>query len=375
MKTPRLKIPVRFGIFGAGQLARMMVLEGAPLGLEMHVYSENALDPAGQVTGFHHSGSLTDGRALEAFLAKVDIATFESEFMNADLLKAASAKTRVPIYPEPGLMGSLQDRLTQKKLLDQHKIPTAPWMPVAKAQEFESAATTFKAGLVLKKRRFGYDGKGTFVFQSKDLARSVIYPLSEDPYGAIAEPLIGFRRELATLLFRNSGGDIVVYPLVETHQEESRCLWVKGPVSHPSWPALQKKLRHFVEAIQLQGTLAFELFDCKGELLVNEVAPRVHNSGHYSQDAMSCSQFEMHLRCGLNAELPAPSLQGAFAMWNLIGSGRQPQRMIWPKTGHLHLYGKTENSRGRKMGHINVVAKTPSQALARVRKLRKDIEI
>lgn len=359
------------GLLGGGQLARMIVLEGHRLGLEMHVYSENRMDPAALVSAFHHPGKMSDSAALEKFLHAVDVATFESEFVDGKQLKYLADKTVTPIRPDPLLMDSLQDRAEQKQLLVRYKIPTADFLPVNSPDDFARAQAYFKNEFVLKKRRFGYDGYGTFYSSKKQ-------PLAYTPdqYGYIAEAKISFKRELATQLFRNAKGQIQVFPLVQTHQENSRCLWVKGPVRHPQLKALTAKLKNFMSKLNIEGTVAFELFDTGAKLLVNEIAPRVHNSGHYSLNALKCNQFEMHLRSLLQHSLPTPQLVApGFAMWNLLGTGAGKMQLATHEDAHLHWYGKTKNTAGRKMGHLNVTAKSADLALKTARARRKDFSI
>lgn len=370
-KTPLLKPGFRFGILGGGQLARMLCQSGAQMGCEMHVFSESSTDPAAQVTAFHHQGSAPNTQALKTFLQQVEMATFESEFMDADLLTALAQETGTTIYPQPSLMRLLQDRLTQKQLLEQALIPTAPFLSVQTEDDFQLARKQFLKGFVLKKRRFGYDGKGTFVVRER-----ATFDFQPDPFHYIAESFVPFRREMAAIFFRNSNGDICEFPLVETKQEHSRCLWVMGPMEHRAWPQLARRLRRWLDQIQLVGSMAFELFDWQDQLWVNEIAPRVHNSAHYSQDALSASQFHCHLAACLNMDLPSTVMcKSNFAMYNVLATGAP--RIGWNLSGDtaLHWYGKKENPKGRKMGHINVLGTTPRRALATATKLRKSVRV
>ena len=368
MKQDTLQPGLRVGILGGGQLARMLVLAGHRLGLEMHVLSDNRHDPAGLVTAHHHASSVKDTHALEAFLKNVDVVTFESEFVDGKMLSEVSRKTGTPLKPDPLLMDSLQDRLDQKNLLVQHQIPTAEFLPVGDLNEFTAAQNHFKNNFVLKKRRFGYDGYGTFYSSAR---KPLVFTV--DPHGYIAETKISFRRELATQLFRNAQGQVEIFPLVETFQENSRCLWVKGPVKHPKFKSFAAKLKKFVQKLGLEGTIAFELFDTGKDLLVNEIAPRVHNSGHYSMNGLRHCQFEMHLRSCLGLRLPSAALAApGFAMWNLLGEGTERIRLSAPPDAHLHWYGKAKNPAGRKMGHLNATSVSPNEALNIVRKRRKD---
>jgi 5-(carboxyamino)imidazole ribonucleotide synthase len=373
MKNTWIEPGYKLGILGGGQLARMLALDANPLGLQVHIYSANKEDPAGQVTAYHHAGLLSDKKALKKFLNHVDAVTFESEFVDGARLHQLSKATHTPFYPNPLLMDQLQDRLTQKQLLKYHEIPSAPFIAVDGEQDFEHAVKHFRQGFVLKKRRFGYDGYGTYFVPSRGPRPNVNW---HTPHGFIAEQKITFRRELAISLFRNRQGQIRHFPLVETFQQEARCLWVRGPTEHPQLSSLLHRLKEFMNAIQMVGTMAFELFDVGQELLVNELAPRVHNSGHYSQNALEISQFEMHIRAVLGSSLPAVKFNApGFAMWNLLGSEKKTIGLKSDEATHLHWYGKQKNQKGRKMGHVNALASSPQKALNLARRAVKNIKL
>lgn len=353
----------RIGVLGGGQLSRMLVLHGAPLGYEMHVLSEHRSDPAAQVTGFHHQGSPAQLSNLKKFIKKIDFLTFESEFIDLDLLQLAlnEAKTAPAVFPSVQNMAVLQDRRTQKILLEKFKIPTADFKIIEKPEDLIAAAEHFSyEGFVLKKSRGGYDGNGTFYIRKP----SDIEKHQSNFTGTfIAEKLIPFQKELAIIAVCDAK-NIAFLPLVETKQKDSRCDWVVGPCSHPKLAGLQKKLRNMLKKIKYRGVIAFELFATRTELLVNEVAPRVHNSGHYSQQALCFSQFDLHLLAGTGA---APTFELSdkqnFVMLNLIGESNQDFVFAKNCTGHLHWYGKTENRPGRKMGHLNWTGSASQKSL------------
>ncbi|RME17355.1 MAG: ATP-grasp domain-containing protein, partial [Bdellovibrio sp.] len=303
----------KVGILGGGQLARMLVQKGADLGFEMHVLSESPEDPAAQVTSFWHQGALTRENVLE-FSQHVSYLTFESEFLDIKALKGV----RKVIYPKPSLMGKLRDRWFQKRLLEEYGIPTARYQ---RADQVTPTSPFYGKRAVFKKRLFGYDGYGTSVMTGlKDWKKA---PLSED---YIVEEWVPFQRELAVSFARNPQGQLSEFPLVETFQENSRCLWVKGPVFCRAFSTLKKKIKSFLEEIQYVGVIAFELFEVQGQLLVNELAPRVHNSAHYSLNAASADQFTLHLKALVNAPLPSKvrALTGGFFMLNLLGRKKVP---------------------------------------------------
>lgn len=368
---------IKVGLLGSGQLARMLALRAHSLGIQAYVYGGNDTDPAAQVTSNYWSGPLDDKAAIKDFLRRVDVVTFESEFMDADLLAELSKQTKTKIFPEPTQMKQLQDRWMQKGLLQTHKIPTSPFVKVSDADELEGAFRRYsKRGMVLKKRKFGYDGYGTYIVKSEKDLKPLQQVLLETPQGFIAEEFVKFKRELAFSAVRNTQGEIVFLPLVESLQKDSRCFWVRGPVGHPRFDALKTKVKRFLNELNYVGIIAFELFDLNTELSVNEIAPRVHNSAHYSLDALDRDQFQLHLEAVLGRRLKTPHLlKPGFAMVNLLGSGRTQPQWSDISAGKMHWYGKADNRKGRKMGHINCLAENPNKALKQALNALKEIQI
>lgn len=359
------------GILGGGQLARMLALSAHPLGIPVSVLTAHANDPAALVVGSAQIGSLEDEKDLKKFLTANDAVTFESEFVNIDKVKRCIPKS-LHVWPALDAIEAIQDRLSQKQMLNLNKIPTSPWLPVKDKKDLKEAKEKFPNGFVLKQRRFGYDGYGTYVFKN---GKGDETALLKSPHGFIAEEFIDFKREMAISIVRSEKHGTVTLPLVESVQQNSRCYSVAGPAEHPGLKAFEKKAVALMEAIDYVGILAFELFDTKNGLIVNELAPRVHNSAHYSQNALTCSQFEYHLRAGLNWPLPEVALvQRGFAMVNLLGEGGKIELSRKPE-GHLHWYGKNENRSGRKLGHINTLAASPAAALKKAEHWRKDFKL
>ena len=360
---------IRVGVLGGGQLARMLALKGHELGLKVHVLSFSGPGcAAAEVTPHLLVGKPTSPRDFKKFLSQVDLALFENEFLNLRLLAQAGAKTRTPFCPLPQVMLLMQDRLNQKKLLSRHQIPTAPYMAVDSLKQVDALGGLFPEGMVLKKRLQGYDGQGTFVSTNilKDRAAGQFIK-SHSPL--IAEKYVPFKKELALTLIRNKNKQMVHTPLVQTHQEKACCVWVKGPVKHKNLPPLLQKLNKMLDSIHYTGAIAFELFETReGNLLVNELAPRVHNSAHYSLEALSEDQFTLHLKAALNLPLYPPTVLGpGFAMLNLLGlktpaSGR-PWLSHLPAGVKLHWYGKHPSRPGRKMGHLSCQSSSPQKAL------------
>ncbi len=360
------------GIVGGGQLARMLALKAHELGIKVAVLSENAFDPAAQVTSLWTQGALGNRADLRKFLSICSLVTFESEFLDAHLLESLSRDTSVPVLPRPSDMALIQDRLTQKEILLQHRLPTARFHSVATEDEARWAFDDLGGRAVFKKRRFGYDGYGTFIVRSAQDLKKFLPELTKNSHGFIAEEFVPFKREVAVMVVRSLRGQTVRLPFVESYQENARCLWVKGPLRKSAkLTALGQKLEKFLSAISYCGTMGVELFDTGSKLIVNELAPRVHNSGHYSLDALSDDQFSLHIKAVLGQDLVTPRvLSPGFAMMNLLGSTTEPATWLLPSEIKLHWYGKEENRPGRKMGHINVLAATPEKALALVKNRR-----
>lgn len=376
VKPPQTDRKFQVGILGGGQLARMLCLKAHEMGVPTAVLSASAEDPAAQVTRNWIQGSPSDLENLTSFLSLVSVATFESEFMDVELLTKANVSAQTQFYPSISHMALWQDRWSQKSALKKAKIPTADFVEVLPNDTYLSLSQKLNSpSFVIKKRFGGYDGYGTFVVHStKDFKKS------HEQWGAtpsIAELFVPFRRELAITFARNSKGQVVHFPLVESFQHDSRCLWVKGPIQAAKSQPLIRSLSALLKKIRYVGVIAFEMFETKsGQFLVNEVAPRVHNSSHYTLDAFDIDQFSLHLKAILNQPLEKPAaLTPAFAMYNLLGSGKSPIQLQSKTNAQIHWYGKKENKRGRKMGHVNAQAKSPALALKKAKAAAKDIRV
>lgn len=363
VSTNRLENPV-IGLLGGGQLARMLALAGRPLGLDFHLLASSKNEPAAQVVPHLITGQVDRLNDLRRFSQSgITHATFESEFVDVRLLSKALTKG-IKIFPNLRSIGTIQDRKTQKQLLDRFQIPTAEWSTLSSPTDVRNALMIHHEGVVLKARRNGYDGYGTWILRARDSQIPKPAMAAFKSPGLIAEKWIPFRRELAISFVRSGSGEFVALPLVETYQENSRCRWVKGPVPHRDLAKMTRRFHYLMERLKYIGVLSVEFFEVKERLLVNELAPRVHNSAHYSIDALGYSQFEYHLRAGLGEPLPHVELhRTGFAMVNLLGRSARTPKLIRHNRGHLHWYGKRENRPGRKMGHITALGKTPEQAL------------
>jgi len=366
------------GILGGGQLARMLALKAYDFNLSIKILSPSADDPAAQITSHWVKGDPNNKKDLRAFFKELSIVTFESEFANIPLIREACKGLSVQFYPNLDVMETLQDRWHQKQSLDVFQLKTSPFIKIDTEEQARVCQDFFnKAPFVLKKRKYGYDGYGTFVIKSsQDLEDCLKQQEQKSDLNFIAEAFIPFKKELSIMAFRNISGQVQFYPLVESFQKKSKCLWVKGPQSHWQEKELKIKIRKFLNEVDYVGAIAFELFDFEGELWINEVAPRVHNTAHYSMDTFLEDQFLLHLKCLINSPLKRiTNIPTGFAMYNLIGSHNKKPQLSLPSGGRLHWYGKKENRPGRKMGHINTIDKTPQKALQRIKNLAKEFKL
>ena len=365
---------IRVGLLGGGQLARLLAMSAWSLGLEPHVYSPSADDPAAQVTKFWHQGSLDDPQSMAQFFKKVDHVTFESEFVSPDVIRQARPKKGV-LQPPLSALEQIQDRLPQKKLLDQFKVPTAPWLAPQSFAACEAWMKDLDTPVVFKKRRFGYDGYGTFVVKNKKQWEHFKKQHSSIK-DFIVEQWIPFKRELAIIVGRNPEGQKTHFPLVESFQKDSRCYWVKGPIKSQKLDRVIRPLWKMLEGVDYVGVMGVEFFEHAKTLLVNELAPRVHNTGHYTLDTAGPSQFDIHWRCILNHKLPKKIDTGSgFAMVNLLSEGPRKPHLNNTLQEQPHWYGKTDHRLGRKMGHINAQGSSPSLALKKALRAEKGFQI
>ena len=379
------------GILGGGQLAKFLALKAKNLAIKTFILSPSKEDPAAKNNPFWIKGDPHKIKDLKNFFKFVEAVTFESEFFSAKKIQKAEQilEGKGPfIAPSLKNLSLIQDRFSQKKLLTQSKIKTASFIPI----KLKKAPLLSKqlSGLwnrlgpfVLKSRTGGYDGYGTFIFQKK----AQITQSHQFPSGSfIAEKFIPFKRELAILSARNKQGQVVFFPLVESFQKNSICLWVKGPARHKKLKILKVQIKNFLQEIDYQGLIAFELFDTGKNLIVNELAPRVHNSGHHSLNSLTQDQFTAHLKAVTNQPLTVPKRTGkAFAMLNLLGEGHNIKQNKLKryenilkqefKQTHFYWYDKAISRKGRKMGHLNATAHSSKKALDQLLKARKFLKI
>ncbi|WP_421785334.1 5-(carboxyamino)imidazole ribonucleotide synthase [Hyphobacterium sp.] len=349
------------GIFGGGQLGRMLAMAGAGLGFDIHVYDPDRDCPAGRVATRICAAPWDDMGAVQSFAARCDAVTFEWENVPAAALDAAQSRT--PVRPGRKSLELTQDRLTEKTFIRDAGGGTVEFAEVGSLAELETAVEKIGRPCILKTRRFGYDGKGQAVIRDETDLAAAWAEIGENP--AILEAFAPFQRELSIVAARTLTGEVAAYPLAENDHSGGILRVSKAPALVS--PGLQSQALDIATAIgngmEHVGVFAVELFDVDGGLVVNEIAPRVHNSGHWTMDACACSQFEQHVRAVAGWPLGPCSPHSACEMINLIGEDVVPWRALAADySARLHLYGKRTVRPGRKMGHINRISPLPRQS-------------
>jgi 5-(carboxyamino)imidazole ribonucleotide synthase len=354
-----LKPGATIGILGGGQLARMLALAGARLGLKSHVFSPVADDPAFDVCAAHTKADFLDEAALAAFAESVDVVTYE--FENVPARTAEVLEAHRPVRPNPKVLALTQDRLIEKEFVRGLGVATADFADVTDAESLARAVARLGRPSILKTRRFGYDGKGqTQIREGVDLAEAFA-ALGGAP--CILEGFVPFSKEVSVVAARGLDGEFRAYDVCENVHERHILAVTTAPaaMSEATARAAVEMARKIAEAADYVGVIAVEMFvvaDGSGErLVVNEIAPRVHNSGHWTLDGAVTSQFEQHMRAVAGMPLGATTRHGRqVTMQNLIGADVDRWADILREDGAcLHLYGKTESRPGRKMGHVTRV--------------------
>jgi 5-(carboxyamino)imidazole ribonucleotide synthase len=358
---------MRLGILGGGQLGRMMALAGYPLGVETRLLDPKDPNASGAVAEVM-AERYDDPDALDRFVAGLDAVTYE--FENVDAAALDHLEGRVPIRPGRAALETAQDRLTEKSFFRDHGVDTAPFADVDSLEALPAAIDRIGLPAVLKTRRFGYDGKGQAVIRERGDVEAAWESVGGVP--TILEGFVEFDRELSILSVRDPGGEIVYYPLVENHHEGGilRLSYSPAPdLTGELQTRAEGYARRVLEDLDYVGVLAIELFQVGDALLANEMAPRVHNSGHGSIEGAETSQFENHVRAVLGLPMGSTALRGHAAMVNLIGGIPAARDVLRHPHTHLHLYGK-EPRPGRKVGHLTVRHDDPAVVRDTVTRLR-----
>ena len=356
--TEALKTGATIGILGGGQLGRMLAVAAARLGFRTHIFEPGANPPAGDVAHTLTTAGYDDVDALTAFAKSVDIVTFEFENIPTDALDVIENIT--PIRPNREALRTSQDRLVEKQFLEGLGLTVAPFADITNAADLEAAMTTIGAPSILKTRRFGYDGKGQSRLRSADDAAEALADMAGNP--AVLEGFVNFTAEVSVIAARSPSGEVACFDPGENVHRDGILHTTTVPARLSAAQRMDAVLlaAKILNALDYVGVLGVELFVTPQGFTVNEIAPRVHNSGHWTQNGCAVDQFEQHIRAVAGWPLGDGSRYADVVMENLIGDDmdRVPELAKQRDTA-LHLYGKADVKPGRKMGHVNIV-KRPS---------------
>lgn len=359
----------RVGIIGAGQLGRMLALAAYPLGIHCRFLDTSANSPGGQLAPIRVA-ALDDATAVAALAREVDVLTFDIENVSTAVLEAAVPI--VPVRPGPGIVALGQDRLAEKRLFASLGMPTAPHAAIDSDADLAAAPGRLGWPIVLKARRLGYDGRGQRIARGDAELRRAWDDLGRPP--AIAEGWVAFEREVSLIGARGAGDEIRFYPLTENRHRDGQLDVSIAPYVDTT---LQAKAESWMSAMLRQhayrGVLTIEFFLTADGLIANEIAPRVHNSGHWTIEGAGTSQFENHLRAILGLPLGDTAARGGVAMKNLIGRMPPREQLLAVDGLHLHDYGK-EPRPGRKLGHVTLLDRDRSAVLGRLAALEARLE-
>ncbi|MFP4560435.1 MAG: 5-(carboxyamino)imidazole ribonucleotide synthase [Thiohalorhabdus sp.] len=355
---------MRIGILGGGQLGRMLALAGHPLDLETTVLDPGEA-PCGAAVAGHIRGDFDDSGALGRLADWADVVTYEFE----QVPEAAPAELagRVPVHPAPQALATGRDRLNEKILFRELGIPTARFAAVDSRADLEAAVADLGLPAVLKTRTLGYDGKGQAVLREDGDVDAAWDGIGGVPL--ILEEVVAFQREVSLIAVRGGDGGQRFYPLSENHHEQGILRASRPRPGDPREAEAMDYAARLLERLDYVGTVALELFDDGDRLLANEMAPRVHNSGHWTIEGAETSQFENHLRAVCGLPLGATDPVGHSAMLNLIGALPERADVLAVPGAHLHFYGKDPRP-GRKVGHITVRADSAAELEERLERVR-----
>jgi len=349
---------MRLGILGGGQLARMMALAAHPLGITCAVLDPSA-DPCARPVASVIRGEFDDLQSLYELARASDVITYE--FENVPVESARWLAERVPVFPPPDALEVSQDRIVEKDFFAKLGIPTPAFADVLSRDDFDRALRGIGLPVVLKTRRFGYDGKGQCVIRTEDQIEPAWTQLGGRPL--IVEGFVEFDRELSSIAVRSQKGECRYYPLVENEHRDGMLYRSLAPAANTG-EELTERACEFAERVLNElnyvGVLAIEWFQDGPRLIANEMAPRVHNSGHWTLEGAACSQFENHVRAVCGLPLGSMSAIGHSAMFNLIGHRPGFDKILQIPGTHLHWYGKETKPR-RKVGHITATASTAEE--------------
>ncbi|BES72009.1 5-(carboxyamino)imidazole ribonucleotide synthase [Marinobacter nanhaiticus D15-8W] len=352
---------MRIGVLGAGQLGRMLALAGYPLANQFVFYDLSGSPSAGL-------GEVIIDRNheyLKDFLARVDRVTYEFEHLPVEVAEIIAREKTV--YPSPRALQVCQNRESEKTLFGSLGIPTPEWRVAESAVALEKAAEELGCPVVAKSNTEGYDGKGQAVLRSPEEAAAAWASIGHEKL--VVEKFVDFTREVSVVAVRGEDGEVAIYPMAENVHSEGILRYSIAPAPHLR-PEIQERAERYIRTLlnelEYVGVLALELFETEDGLVANEMAPRVHNSGHWTMDGAHTSQFENHIRAVTGMPLGNVSARDVSCMVNIIGEHGSTDDILRLPYAHLHLYGKLERP-GRKLGHVNIVADSYEELVWRVK--------
>ncbi|WP_411727444.1 5-(carboxyamino)imidazole ribonucleotide synthase [Methyloglobulus sp.] len=356
---------MKVGILGAGQLARMIALAGYPLGLDF-IFLDPSVDACANKLGEHLHGDYSDPVLLAELARRADVVTYEFENVPAPVAKFLAEHTRV--YPPARALELAQDRWVEKNFFLELGIPTPQFALVDSLEDLEQAMSMLGIPAILKTRTQGYDGKGQSLLKSEADLKPAWVVVQGLP--AIVEAFVPFTREVSIIAARSVSGSVVFYPLSENLHKGGILRIAESRANDPMQAQAEDYMSRLLNALDYVGVMALELFEVDGELIANEFAPRVHNSGHWTTEGAETSQFENHLRAILDLPLGATTALGKAAMVNFIGGLPTTKDALAINHAYLHLYGKSPH-KGRKVAHATVRTESAEQFGQSVRQLAK----
>jgi phosphoribosylaminoimidazole carboxylase PurK protein len=373
---------MKIGILGGGQLARMIIEESSRYGFEFFILSKEADSPAGKLTRHETIGNWNDPDIVREFSSQCDIITLENEFIDYHVIECIERSGRI-ILPGSETVRLIQDKFFQKKTLSEIGIPVADFTEVSTSDDVKKFASEFGYPVILKTRTMGYDGKGNLKIEGESDVEDACTHLSKRGK-LMCERFVEFDKEIATQAVRSANGELKVYPAVETVQEDHICKYVIA--SQDRFASLKDEVEDIstklLTYMNYSGVMGIEMFLSGNGILVNELAPRVHNSGHYTIEGCETSQFENHIRAIAGLPLGSTELKTfAAVMVNILGDRNGHaltggiEKVLSRKNTYLHLYGKNDTRIGRKMGHITLTGEDADELLKNSIEVRSNLMI
>lgn len=386
LQTSSLRSITVLGILGSGQLARMTAQAASELGIQTRIFctesQESEMSPAEHVASKTIKGNFSDQKSILEFCSECDFVTLENEFIDQKILEAIDEHFPNRLYPGSKTFKLIGDKISEKETFIKAGIQVAPFVKVKSKDDIISFASTQGYPVVLKSAKGGYDGYGNVTIKNESEVAEKFQKLKGE---LLVEAFIPYESELAVMVARNKNGEIAIYPVAHTMQENHICHYVSIPADIS--PQIEKKIKETAKqamiAIDAVGIFAFEFFLTKENVLyLNESAPRPHNSGHYSMEGCVCSQFHNHVRSVLNLPLGKTDLRAPHVlMLNLLGTTNAPAKLenaadfLSVEDGHLHLYGKMNSKVGRKMGHFTLLGNDKNKMFEILKKLKSEYSL